>query len=323
MSNTRVVEYIVTPERAGWRLDRYVKERRPGASRRDILAWIEGAQVRCNGKSAHKGTILQAGDRITVRPAVLETGGGVAPEPEMMIRVLFEDSHILAVDKPWGVPTSPIRDGEKGTLANGMVARYPEMQGIGFSDREPGLLQRLDAGTSGVVLAARSPSAFERIRVQFEQALVTKVYKAIVHGRPEPKGEINLPIGSRSRRSSRVTVVRGTRSDAGQRGVRPAETRFRVMFSSGSYSLVRLEMRTGARHQLRAHMSFLGHPVVGDQVYGGEQEGPIPVIDPSRHLLHAEEIRFFHPESGKRVRIRSPLPKDFEEFLRVELRQSR
>ncbi len=318
MRNAGAIEYEVTQQEAGCRLDRYIKERRPEASRRRILEWIEDLRVRCNGKAARKGTILQAGDRVELRLPPVEEGEGVFPEPGMPLRVLFEDPSIVAVDKPPGFPSSPLRDGEHGTLANGLVARYPEMQGIGFSAREPGLLQRLDRGTSGVLLAARKASAFDRLRAQFEQELVIKVYKAVVHGQPEPRGEVNLPIGSKARRASRVTVFSGERSEARLRGLRTAETRYRVLHSSGTYSLVRLEMRTGARHQLRAHMSFLGHPVVGDVLYGSEREGPVHRIEPHRHLLHAAEIRFFHPENGKRIHIQSPLPGDFLDFLRAQ-----
>jgi 23S rRNA pseudouridine1911/1915/1917 synthase len=244
------------------------------------------------------------------------TAGGVVPEPDLDLRILREDSLLVAVDKAPGVPTHPLRAGERGTVANGLMARYPEMEGVGFSLREPGILHRLDRDTSGILLAARTDSAFERMRVEFEQGRVTKVYFAVVHGRPEPEGVILRPIGSRGRRARRVEVLRQDAGGRGLRGCSPAETHYSVVRTYRGFSLVRLRMTTGARHQLRAHMAFLGHPVVGDSVYGRTPRASRPDREPGRHLLHAAELRFFHPLQGKPTRIRSPLPDDMRSFLK-------
>ncbi len=308
--------YRVEVGQAGMRIDRFVKDRLPELSRREIVFWIQEQGILCNGRPVRKGAILREGDRVELRIPFGSTGGGVVPEPDLKLRVLREDSLLVAVDKAPGMPTHPLHAGERGTVANGLIALYPEMEGVGFSPREPGVLHRLDRDTSGVLLAARTDSAFERLRVEFEQGRVVKVYFAIVHGRPEPEGVIIRSVASRGRRARRVEVVRDELGARGLRGTSPAETHYSVVRTYRGFSFVRLRMATGARHQLRAHMAFLGHPVVGDSVYGRTPRASRPSREPGRHLLHAAELRFFHPLQGKPIRIRSPLPADMRSFLK-------
>jgi len=244
--------------------------------------------------------------------------GGLLPDLAAELPVLWEDPWLVAVVKPAGVATHPIRTGETGTLAQALVARYPEMEGVGFSRREPGLLHRLDRGTSGVLLAARTASAFESLRDQFAQQRVVKIYLAVVSGCPEAAdGTVSFPLGSRGRRARRVVAVRSRRGPSGLRSVHRAETAYRLLRRGEACSLLRLVMRSGVRHQIRAHMGALGHPVVGDRLYGPEEDPPAAwALPPARHLLHAAEVRFFHPEDGREMRIRCPLPEDFRSFLR-------
>jgi 23S rRNA pseudouridine1911/1915/1917 synthase len=192
------------------------------------------------------------------------------------------------------------------------------MQGIGYGPREPGLLHRLDRDTSGVLLAARTETAFRELREQFELQRVVKIYSAVVCGRPEPSGTVNLAIGSRGRRAQKVVVDQGRTPGSRFRNLNRAETSYRLVRSSDSYSLVHLVMKTGVRHQIRAHMAGLGHPVAGDLLYGPARDdwpGPPPL--PPRQLLHAPEIRFFHPEDGREMIIACPLPDDLLDFLKA------
>jgi 23S rRNA pseudouridine1911/1915/1917 synthase len=260
--------------------------------------------------------ILREGDRVDLRIPLESKGGGIVPEPDLPLAILWEDPLLVAVDKAPGMSTHPLHTGERGTVANGLIARYPEMEGVGFSPREPGVLHRLDRDTSGVLLAARKSSAFERLRLEFEQGRVFKSYFAIVHGRPEPQGVIDQPVASKARRGRRVQVLRDPFPRRGLRRGSPAETHFRVIRYARGFAFVRLRMTTGARHQLRAHMAFLGHPVVGDSVYGSPPETSPPGHEPVRHLLHAAELSFFHPSDGKPTRIRAPLPADMRSFLK-------
>jgi len=306
--------YRVEVGQAGTRIDRFVKDRVPELSRREIVFWIQEQGILCNGRPVRKGAILREGDRVELRIPFGSTGGGVVPEPDLELRVLREDTLLVAVDKAPGMPTHPLHAGERGTVANGLIALYPEMEGVGFSPKEPGILHRLDRDTSGVLLAARTGSAFERLRVEFELGRVVKVYFAIVYGRLEPEGLISRPVASRGRRARRVEVVRDDLAARGLRGYSAAETHYSTVRTYRGFSFVRLRMTTGARHQLRAHMAFLGHPVVGDAVYGRTPRASRH--QPDRHLLHAAELRFFHPLQGKPIRIRSPLPADMRSFLK-------
>ncbi|MEW6441058.1 MAG: RluA family pseudouridine synthase [bacterium] len=310
-------EITVAAEQAGLRLDHFLKARFPELPKRQMQAWFDQGRVLCNGRAARKGSRLCEGDRILVRGPLGERGFVLVPDPELPLSVLFEDPFLVAVDKPPGMPTHPLRSGETGTLANALIVRYPELPGIGYSAREPGLLHRLDRETSGVVLAAKKAFAFEQMRVQFEKGLVLKTYLALVEGEPEPWGRIDSSIGSRGRRAGRVRAV--DPADArGYRSLREAETRFRVVRRYGSFSLVRLWMRTGARHQLRVHMASIGCPIAGDRTYGSGQERlayASSSTEPPRQLLHAAEIQFFHPESGRSMRIRSPLELEFAGYL--------
>lgn len=306
--------YGVEAGQAGTRIDRFVKDRFPELSRREIVFRIREQGILCNGRPVRKGAILREGDRVELRIPSGSSGGVVVPEPDLELRVLREDALLVAVDKAPGMPTHPLHAGERGTVANGLIALYPEMEGVGFSPKEPGILHRLDRDTSGVLLAARTDSAFEKLRVEFEQGRVVKVYFAIVHGRPEPEGVVSRPVASRGRRAKRVEVVRDELGARGLRGYSPAETHYSVVRAYRGFSFVRLRMTTGARHQLRAHMAFLGHPVAGDPVYGRTPRDSRR--QPERHLLHAAELRFFHPLQGKPIQIRSPLPADMRSFLK-------
>lgn len=308
--------YRVQDAQAGMRIDRFVKDRLPGISRREILLWFQEQGILCNGRPARKGAILREGDRVELRIPLEASEKGVLPEPDLPLRILWEDAALVAVDKAPGVPTHPLRADERGTVVNGLIARYPEMAGIGFSSREPGILHRLDRDTSGVLLAARTPSAFERLRVEFEQGRVGKVYFAVVQGRPDSEGLVSRPLASRGRRAGRVEVLRRDTGARGLRGYSPAETHFRVLRTYRGYAWVRLRMKTGARHQLRAHMAFIGHPVAGDSVYGGEAAGSPAPRWSGRHLLHAAELDFYHPLNSRRLRIRSPMPADMRSFLK-------
>ncbi len=313
------LSYQVSPQEAGMRLDRFLLDKIPGTTRRDILAWIGSGRVRCEGQPSRKGVRLRSGGRVDVDLPRVRGCENVVPDPDLDLEVLREDPSLVAVAKPPGRPVHPLRAEERGTVANALVARYPEMQGIGYSAREPGLLHRLDRDTSGVLLAARTGAAFEQLRGQFEQQRVVKIYLAVVLGRPEAEGTVSLPIGSRGRRARKVEVSRDLSQRYPMRTLYPAETSYRLVRSGEHCSLVRLVMRTGVRHQIRAHLGHLGHAVAGDGLYGpGPEDGPGWVPRPPRYLLHASEIRFHHPEDGSETRIRCPLPGDFRAFLRAQ-----
>ena len=231
-------------------------------------------------------------------------------EPEdVPLVVLYEDAHVLAVDKPPGMVVHPAPGARRGTLVNALAHRLGVLAGVGPADR-PGIVHRLDRDTSGVLLVARTAPALEALARQFRERSVEKRYLAIVRGRvAKASGTIDQPIGRHPRERKRMSVH-------GQRA-RTAVTRWQVLERFAAATLVRLAPETGRTHQLRVHLAALGHPVLGDEVYGrgrATRAAP-PELACSRQALHAEELRFVHPVSGERVVVRAALPRDLEDVL--------
>jgi len=256
--------------------------------------------VTVNGRRAGKGQMLKPGDAVHVTELSEVDDPRVVPQPDLPLAMLGVSASWVAVDKPAGWPTQPIRPGETGTLANALAARHPECFQVGERDTGMGgLLHRLDRQTSGVVLAARTQTAWEELRAQFARRAVEKTYLALVAGRLEGPARIATPLAHDPRRPGRMCP--GT-EDAGL----PAETRVEPVRNFGGLSLVRATIRTGVTHQVRCHLALLGHPIVGDRLYGGPPAGP--GCDSRRHFLHAAAISFPDPDGGGAIRIVSPVP---------------
>ena len=262
-------------------------------SRAEAKRLFAGGEVRRNGRRADKGDLVARGDRIELGSELSDPRA--RPDSEVPFGVLFEDGHLVVVEKPAGVPCHPLRPGELGCLANGLVARYPEMAQIGYDLRQPGLVNRLDNDTSGLVLAARTPAAFARLRAMLEQGEISKTYLALVE-RPIPPQSIDLALSPISRHRARVEV-----SALG----RPAVSVVERCWPHGRFYLVQLRAPKAYRHQVRVHLAAVGAAILGDSLYGGGQ-GP-------RHYLHASELRFWHPISGQPLEVRSPFPRDWPE----------
>jgi 23S rRNA pseudouridine1911/1915/1917 synthase len=214
------------------------------------------------------------------------------------LALLYVDEAIVAMVKPPGMPTHPLRPGERGTLANALVARHPECAEVSDDPREGGVAHRLDRDTSGVVLAARSRVAWTSLRRAFADGAVAKEYLALVAGQPAAHGRIDAPIvhvGKRAR------VARSRDLDA-----QPAATAYEVLAHGHDLSLLRATTSSGRMHQVRVHLMHLGHPIVGDALYGG----PPPAPGTHGHFLHASAITFPHPTTGKRLSLEAPLPPD-------------
>jgi 23S rRNA pseudouridine1911/1915/1917 synthase len=275
-----------------------------GVSRRRIQRLLEDGSIRIDGHRARKGQMLQGDCVIEVDvedPAIAV----LPPEPDPPLAVLFEDESCVAVDKPAGRAGHALRRGERGTVANFLVARFPQCASAGDKPLEAGLVHRLDTETSGVLLAARTPEAWKALRRQFRQRKVRKLYLAIVHGLLMSPGDVTRPIEPHPRNRRKVRVL----AESSRRG-RPAITRFRPLGRASGTTYLEVEIETGIMHQIRAHLSAIGHPVIGDTLYGGD---PIPE---GRHLLHARRLEFDHPESGERIAVVSPAPDDFRGALR-------
>jgi len=286
------------------RLDKAVA-RLFGVSRGRAMDWIAEGRVRVDGLRAPKGTPVAAGARISVvRPPPDQP----APQPELPIRIVHADDCLVIADKPAGLPSHPLKPGEKGTAANALVGRFPELAHVGPSPREGGLVHRLDTDTSGLLLAARTEAAHAMLRAQFAARTVEKGYLALVAGELHAGGEIALPLLHDPRDPSRMQAA----SDpdyAAEHGARPAVTTFTPRERRGGFTLLDVQIATGVMHQIRAHLAFIGHPLAGDALYGGP---PLPGL--SRHFLHAARLGFLHPD-GSRARFESPLPAELQAAL--------
>jgi 23S rRNA pseudouridine1911/1915/1917 synthase len=286
---------VVTPEQAGQRLDLVLREQFPGWSRRRITRAVEEGAVRVNGTRAQKGQLVAAGAHITLaRPPDLDDA--LRPLPEALpLEIVYQDADIVAVCKPPGLASHPLRAAEAGTLANRLVAQFGDCAYASTDVREGGLVHRLDAGTSGILLAARHRSAYEALRESFRRERVQKEYLALVGGHP-PAQAIRMPLASvQGQRALPVLVGPHT------------ETIVEIIETVGdSHSLVRCVATTGRRHQVRAHLAAIGHPIVGDELYGGSH-GPVGLMG---FFLHAERLQFSHPRTEVALDLRAALPAD-------------
>jgi 23S rRNA pseudouridine1911/1915/1917 synthase len=243
-----------------------------GCTRREAQRLIEEGRVRVDGRARalSKGTFVEAGAAVDVEPP-----GDSAPiaEPELPLTVLHQDARFVFVDKPAGMATHPLRPGERGTLANALVARFPECAAASAQLREGGVGHRLDHATTGVLVAARSREAWTALRAEFAGGRVEKTYWALVVGDPPERGEIFAAL---AHAGQRVTTAPRANS-------MPAETRFVVLQRGPSCALVEAVAHTGRMHQIRAHLAHLGHPLVGDELYGGP-------VEAGGHVLHARRL---------------------------------
>ena len=292
---------------AARRADLFVSEAL-GLSRARVKRLFEGGAVRVDGRPARKGDLLRPGQRVEVAGEALAHAEGEAlvPEPSAPLSVLYEDEALVFADKPSGSPSHPLEPGEVGTVANALVARYPECAAAGEDPREGGLCHRLDVQTSGVLLAARTHAAWEAMRAAFsgeggDASAADKRYWAVVTGPLSDEGEIDLPL--RHHRDRVEPAVDG--EDA-----RPARSDFRVHGRAGDAALVEVRIHTGVLHQVRAHLAAIGAPVLGDALYGGKPLAGLP-----RLFLHARSLEVTHPLTGKRLRVVSPLPEELRQAL--------
>lgn len=292
------------PAAAGERLDRHVAARFD-LPRNQIQKWIRDGLVRLNEREAKPSAEVAAGDRVDCRPPE-RRDERVSAEPGELA-VLHEDAAFVVLDKPAGLTVHPGAGRTTGTLAHHLLDRYPEMAGVGGEGR-PGIVHRLDQGTSGVIVVARTPSAHARLARAFASREVEKSYLAILYGAPSPpEGLVDAPVGRHWEKRKEMTV---------RRDGRPARTGYRTLAAAAGIALVELDLLTGRTHQIRVHMKHLGHPLVGDPVYGEARwKGlPRPVQAPLRDFprpaLHAWKLAFRHPGEDRHLAFEAPVPED-------------
>jgi len=305
------LELVVKPGLgAGDRLDRYLAAHLPDLSRARLQRLIEQGQVRVNGRiCASKKAEVQSGDRLTVSIPPAEP---LALQAEAIpLDILFEDAHLIIVNKPVGLVVHPAPGHATGTLVNALLAHCPDLAGIGGVQR-PGIVHRLDKDTSGALAIAKTDTAHQHLQAQFKTKTARRTYLAVVYGAPRAvSGTVDAPIGRHAGDRKKMAIV------PEERGGRRAITHWRVVERLGNYTLMQFNLETGRTHQIRVHSAHIGHPVVGDPVYsGGKSVG----VNLPGQALHAWKLRLQHPISEKEIEAIAPLPDSFSTLLRV-LRQ--
>lgn len=297
---TRLVETLPAAL-DGERLDRVVALL-GDVSRREATELIAAGGVTIGGRLPDKPSVrVSEGDEVSIE--VPEPGPGLVADASVPVAVVHEDDQVIVVDKPPDLVVHPGSGVPDGTLVNGLLARYPEIAGVGQEGR-PGIVHRLDRGTSGLLMVARTQAAYDDLVAQLAARTVSRRYLTVVEGLVESdEGLIDAPLGRSTRRATRRAVV----ADG-----RPARTRYRVerRFPEADRTLLRCRLETGRTHQIRAHLAAIDHPVLADVQYGA---APVPGLD--RPFLHAESLAFRHPGRGEVVEFSSPLPGDLRAAL--------
>lgn len=295
-----MITEIVPAALAGERLDRVVALVLD-VSRSVAASVIDGGGALVDGEVCTVGKLrLTEGQEVTVDPDAVPVPGTPQPDPAVVFTVVHEDDSVIVIDKPPGLVVHPGAGNPDGTLVNGLLARYPELVGVGEEHR-PGIVHRLDAGSSGLLVVARTQDAVDALIEQFSAHEATRVYLALVWGHPEaPHGVIDAPIGRSRQDPLKMAVV----ADG-----RPSRTEYRVLARfdrPAELAFLECRLETGRTHQIRVHLSSINHPLVGDPVYGQRR----PKLQIERPFLHAAELAFEHPATGERVTFRSELPAD-------------
>jgi len=298
----------VAADQVGERLDRYLASLVPGQSRSQIQRLIEQGQVSVAGRTAKANLAVKAGDRITVD--VPEAAPSTAVAEDIPLTIVYEDPDLVVVDKPAGMVVHPAAGHDSGTLVNALLHRIKDLSGIG-GELRPGIVHRLDKGTSGLMVVAKNDHAHESLSRQFAEREVEKEYGALVWGVVQAGRRIDLPIGRDPNDRQKMS--------ARSRRARHAVTRITRARHYRGVTLCQVAIQTGRTHQIRVHLSAIGHPIVGDATYGGRKARIAadlrPVLSLERPFLHAHRLVFTHPTDGRRMEFESPLPQDLQAVL--------
>jgi len=299
------VTLLVGPDAAGHRLDLWLLEQLPGHSRAFIQKLIRDGHVRLGGVEVKASHAIRAGETVEV---VIPPPEPSAVEPEAIpLEVLYEDDDLIVVNKPPGLVVHPSAGHARHTLVNALLHHCRgRLSGVGGVQR-PGIVHRLDLGTSGCIVAAKNDAAHRALSQQFKSRQAEKYYLALVWGLPRmPRGRIEAAIGRNPNHRQKMAVL--------AEGGRTAVTEFEIMEHFGGCTLVRCRLHTGRTHQIRVHLASIGNPIVGDTVYGRARRHPI-ASKAARPMLHAERLVITHPRSGKWLEFVAPLPQDMRELI--------
>ena len=298
------LRFTASPEDASQRLDQLLHERFPQFSRARVQEWIRSGGVLVTGLPSRASHTVRAGEAIEVEPA---DPPPLRATPESIpLSVLYEDDDLVAIDKPAGMVVHAGAGVHSGTLVNALLGRFDALSGVA-GELRPGIVHRLDRFTTGVLLVAKNDHAHRNLAAQFADRQVEKVYFALVHGHVKAEsGRIDRPIARDPVRRARMTA----RLAEG----RAAWSEYRVLRRFRGFTLLAVKIGTGRTHQIRVHLSSIGHPVAGDTLYGAPStvEGMPPL---GRYFLHSHRIRFRLPSTGEEISIESPLPAELESWI--------
>lgn len=308
--NDRVESWTVPPGTERLRLDLFLMRQIPGESRSRIQSWIRGGHVRVNGERVKTGYRARPNDHIVLH--IPETPPDQIGPEDIPLDILYEDSDLAVINKPAGLVCHAGAGVRSGTLVNALLHHMGPLD-TGDPSR-PGIVHRLDKLTSGVMLAAKNRLSHRALARQFKERLVQKEYLALVYGQPSPpSGTIDLPLGRDPHNRKKMS--------ARARRARSAVTHYSLRRTLGPFSLLAIRIETGRTHQIRAHLSHKGHPVVGDTLYGGNRIRTLPaataaaVRELGRPFLHSSRLRFRHPVTGEILSFQAPLPAELQRFL--------
>lgn len=290
------IELVVSKDDARLRLDRFLARELPAYSRSRIQQLIRDKFVRLNDESPRSSDLLRPGDRVELVEPPVEK---IETKPEAIpLEILFEDDDIIVINKPPGLVVHPGAGNREHTLVNALLHHCPNLSGIGGKER-PGIVHRLDKDTSGCIVVAKNDAAHRNLSEQFAERSVEKVYLALVAGKMRKNsGTIEKNIGRHPVHRQRMSVnAKG----------RAAKTEYRVLSGSEKGSLMECRLHSGRTHQIRVHLQHLGHPVLGDKIYGAKFARNYP-----RQMLHAWKLSFRHPRTGELKRVEATMPEDFE-----------
>ena len=296
------IELTVPDDCAGLRLDQALARLLPHFSRSRLARWVRENQVTLDGRSALPRQKVRAGEKVSVVPAADPQALAYQPQ-DIPLNVIFEDETLLVIDKPAGLVVHPGSGNWGGTLLNALLKHAPQVANL----PRAGIVHRLDKDTSGVLVVAKTLVAHTDLVRQLQARSVTREYVAVVHGRVARDGTIDAPIGRHPVSRTRMAVV--------ARG-KPAVTHYWIVERFGRATLLRCRLETGRTHQIRVHLNSIGHPLIGDPVYGTKKSLPIPGSAPfDRQALHAEKLVLVHPATHRSRTWRATLPRDIRDLL--------
>ena len=297
----------ITAQSGPARLDQYLAGLDLGLTRSRLQQLIADGDILVNGAAVKPSHRIRPGDRIQLSPPPPQPAAALPQD--IPLTVIYQDAHLIVIDKPPGLPAHPGPGHPDGTLVNGLLALCPDIQGIGGRIR-PGIVHRLDKDTSGLIIAAKTETAHHHLSQQIKNRAIKKGYLALVQGAPSPPaGIIDVPIARDPRRRTRMAVTPNGR---------PSRTEYRTLQritphppkrTNAAQTLLELQLHTGRTHQARVHLAWLGHPIIGDTLYGK----PAPHIP--RQFLHAHHLAFTHPHTHQPLQFNSPLPPDLQSAL--------